>query len=178
MTIMKSLAAFIAVTSVLALGGCNGGQANNGGVAEDGAVEMEGAPPALPPGGEHDHPSEGPHHGSLIELGNEQYHAELVHDDTTGAVTIYILDGAAAAQVPIEAAEVMINLKHDGKAVQHRLAAQRDEGDPEGRSSRFVSKEPTLGDQLDAEGADPRLVVKIDGKSYSGELAHDHDHDH
>ena len=32
---------------------------------------------------EHDHPSEGPHHGSLIELGKEAYHAELVHDEKT-----------------------------------------------------------------------------------------------
>jgi len=29
--------------------------------------------------GEHAHPDKGPHGGDLIELGNEEYHAELVH---------------------------------------------------------------------------------------------------
>ena len=29
----------------------------------------------------HAHPSEGPHHGDLIELGNEEYHAEILHDE-------------------------------------------------------------------------------------------------
>ncbi|MCE2751496.1 MAG: hypothetical protein LW720_06355 [Pirellula sp.] len=36
----------------------------------------------------HAHPSEGPHHGSLVELGKEEFHAELVHDSKS--VTIYI----------------------------------------------------------------------------------------
>ena len=49
------------------------------------------------PHDDHAHPSEGPHHGSLIELGNEDYHGELVHDHATGSVTIYLLDSARRA---------------------------------------------------------------------------------
>ena len=63
---------------------------------------------------DHAHPEHGPHEGMLIELGKEEYHAELVHDDAAGTVTIYLLDGSAKNAVPITPEEVVINLKHDG----------------------------------------------------------------
>ena len=124
----------------------------------------------------HDHPSEGPHHGALIELGAEEYHAELLHDEDAGTVTIYILDGAAKATVSIAAAEITINMKHDGNAEQFTLAASADAGDPEGQSSRFVSDDEHLGEDLHAEGAEATLVLSIDGKSFRGDIQHDHDH--
>ncbi len=126
----------------------------------------------------HDHPSEGPHHGSLIELGKEAYHAELVHDEKSGSVSIYILDSAAKKSVPIKAESVLINAKHDGKGQQFTLAAAPESTDPAGQSSRFSTQEKTLGEVLDEKGTTARLVLEIDGKSYSGEIsAHDHDHD-
>ena len=124
----------------------------------------------------HDHPSEGPHHGALIELGAEEYHAELVHDEDAGTVTIYILDGAAKETVSIAAAEITINMKHDGNAEQFTLAASADSGDPEGQSSRFVSDDEHLGEDLDAEDVEATLVLSIDGKSFRGDIHHDHDH--
>lgn len=126
----------------------------------------------------HAHPTEGPHHGDLIELGNEEYHAELVHDETAGTVTIYVLDGGAVQQVPIKAAEVTINANRDGTPVQFQVPASPDESDPEGKSSRFVSSDQELAEHLDEEGADARLVLTINGKSYRGEIAHNHDHGH
>jgi len=126
----------------------------------------------------HDHPSEGPHHGSLVELGGEEYHAEFVHDEETGTVTVYVLDGAAKEVVPIEATEISINLKHDGQGEQFKLAASPDEGDPEGQSSRFVSDDAELGEDLHREGAEAQLVLQIAGKAYRGKIEHDHDHDH
>lgn len=128
----------------------------------------------------HDHAAEGhaehgPHEGSLIELGNEEYHAELVHDEAAGKVTIYVLDSAAKKAVPIEATELVINLKHDGKGEQFKLAAAPQEGDGEGKSSRFVSDEKELAEDLDAKGVQARLVIEIAGKSFTGEIKHDHD---
>ncbi len=123
----------------------------------------------------HDHPSEGPHHGHLVELGNEEYHAELVHDDDAGTVTIYLLDGTAKQAVAIDAAELMVNLKHDGRGEQFKIAAVPDDGDPNGKSSRFISDDPELAEDLDREGAEAILVVKIAGKSYRGDMSHDHD---
>jgi hypothetical protein len=124
--------------------------------------------------GHHDHPTAGPHGGGLIELGNEEYHAELVHDDQAGTVTIYVLDSAAKASVPIEATEVTINLKHDDQAEQFKLAAAADQGDPAGKSSRFVSSDAELAKHLDHEDAAPQLVLTINGKQYRGAIEHDH----
>lgn len=147
----------------------------------DASTTVETAPPPATVDGQddhagHAHPSEGPHQGSLIELGNEEYHAELVHDEATGSVTIYVLNAAATSQVPIDATEIMINLKHDGKPKQFKLAAAADAGDPQGKSSRFVSTDVELGKHLDEEAADPKLVLTINGKSFRGAITHDHDH--
>lgn len=126
---------------------------------------------------DHAHPTEGTHGGALIELGNEEYHAELIHDEKGGSVTIYLLDAHAEKAVPIDATELTINLKHDGMGEQFKLAAAPDAGDPEGKSSKFVSTEAELAEDLDHEGAEAQLVVTIEGKQFRGEIAHDHDHE-
>jgi hypothetical protein len=127
---------------------------------------------------EHAHPAEGPHGGELIELGNEQYHAELVHNLQSGAVMIYILDAAGKSAVPIDETELTINLKHDGQAEQFKLAASPDATDPPGKSSRFTSNDAELGEDLEHEEAEPQLVVTINGKQYRGRIEHgDHDHE-
>ena len=119
--------------------------------------------------GGHEHPSEGPHGGDLIELGNEEYHAELIHphdhDDDAHAhkdgdheegheehgdhegdadhnhvgITVFILDGSAKKTVAIDATEITLNLTHDGQPEQFKLAALPTEDDPEGKSSRFAA---------------------------------------
>lgn len=123
---------------------------------------------------DHDHPTTGPHHGDLIELGDE-YHAELVHD-ASDTVTLYVLDFAATQPVPIDATEVTINAKHHGKPVQFTLTASPDAGDPAGKSSRFVITDDELMHCLEHEDAEARLVISINGKSYRGVITHNHDH--
>ncbi len=137
-------------------------------------------PPAMGEDGhdDHHHPTEGPHHGSLIELGAEEYHGEMVHDEKAETVTIYVLDSAAKAAVPIESTEITINVKHGDKGSQFKLTAQPDDGDPEGKSSRFVSSDKKLGDELHDEQTEATLVLSIGGKSYRGKISHDHDHGH
>jgi hypothetical protein len=109
----------------------------------------------------------------LIELGNEEYHAELLHDDQS--VTIFILNAAADEQVPIAATEITINTKHDGQPEQFQLLASPDQSDPAGQSSRFVATDADLATHIDEEGAEHKLVLTINGKSYRGDIAHDHD---
>ncbi len=138
------------------------------------------SPPKAGPGGtaskvEHDHSSEGPHGGHLIELGDEQYHVELVLDDKAGEVTFYVLDSAAKKAVPIDAAELVVNLKHGGEAEQFKIAAKPESGETAGTSSRFFSADKELAGDLDAEGADAQLVVTIAGKQFRGAIEHEHD---
>lgn len=139
------------------------------------------APVAKPAAVEHahDHPDHGPHEGELIELGDEEFHAELVHDEKTNDITIYILDSKAKSAVAIEATEVVINLKQAGQPAQHKLTAEPDAGDAAGKSSKFVTKaNADLGGALEQEASEPRLQVTIQGKSYTGKIVHAHDHAH
>jgi hypothetical protein len=127
--------------------------------------------------GEHDHPSHGPHEGDLIELGGEDYHAEIVHTDDD-EIVIYILGSDAKTAMPIEATEVVINAVHDGNPEQFKLAASADAGDPEGKSSRFTSSDAELVEHVHDEDAEAKLVLMIGGKQHTGKIAHDHDHGH
>ena len=170
-------AAFLTLPLSLAAIGCGG----NGDPADSADHDQNGAPVEMnegPPDTAGDHPTEGPHHGGLIELGDHEYHGELVHDEEAGTVTVYILDASAKAAVPIDATEMTINLKHDGSPEQFKLAASPDAGDPEGRSSRFVSNDAELAEHLDHEDSGARLVVEIGGKSYNGPVEHEHEHNH
>jgi hypothetical protein len=144
------------------------------------AAEPAKKPEAKAPANEHDHPDEGPHGGALIELGEEEYHAEVVLDDKTHSVIIYVLGANAKDAVPIDAPEVVINLKHGDKPEQFKLKASPAKTDPKGKSSRFAVKDEDLMHDLHHKDAQARLRLKIGGKSFSGPIAaghHDH-HDH
>jgi hypothetical protein len=95
-----------------------------------------------------------------------------------GSVTVYILAGAAANTATIDAAELTINVTHDGQPEQFTLAASPEDGNSEGKSPRFISSDAELGTHLDEEGATAKLIVMIEGTSFSGAITHDHGHEH
>lgn len=121
---------------------------------------------------DHDHAATGPHGGEIIELGTADYHAEIVHE---GEATVYILDGSAKAPAALAATEISVNLSHDGKSEQFKLAAKPAAGDPAGKSSVFSSSEPELVADLKEGHAEVQLVLMIDGKQFRGTLEHDHE---
>ncbi len=126
----------------------------------------------------HAHAEEGPHKGHLIELGKEEYHAELTHDDATHKVTIYLLDGEVKKSVAIAEKELTINLVVNGKPIQFKLPAAPQSGDPAGQSSRFELSDKALCDGWDAPKSTGRLNVMIAGKQFSGEINHEGHGDH
>ena len=127
----------------------------------------------------HPHPAMGPHGGTLIELGREDYHAELVHDEGTGAVTIYILDASATRLVAISARRLTLNMRVAGKPRQFFLAAVPQPGDAARACSTFSATDAQLGDALHARAASGRLNVEIEGKVYVGAVGgHAHPHPH
>ena len=141
-------------------------------------------PPAEKPKEEHadhGHPEHGPHKGELIELGKEEYHAELVHDDATEKVTIYLLDKEAKKAVAIAEKEITLNLIAAGAAPQQfKLPAAPQADDAAGQSSRFELTEAKLCDGICVKGNKARLNVTIQGTPYTGEytVEEEHDHDH
>jgi hypothetical protein len=132
--------------------------------------------------GEHAHPTEGPHHGMLVELGNEEFHAEVVHDDAAGALTIYLLDSTATNPVTSDVAEVTINVKLGDKPMQFKLAGKASEANGEGKYSEYSLASKELLDALHEEASVARLSLSINGQPYTGEISHDdhaeHDHKH
>ena len=145
-----------------------------------GSVSAVAAQPKAQKGGHaHAHPAEGPHHGALIELGREDYHAELVHDDATNTVTIYILDGAAKDAVAIDAKQLTLNLLVGGKPQQFQLVSMPQSADPEGRYLAFACTSEPMGKAIDAKGTTGRLNLEVSGKRFVGKLGgHAHPHLH
>jgi hypothetical protein len=123
---------------------------------------------------EHSH-ADPPHGGALIEFGSD-YHGEFVHDEDS--VTIYILDEGVENQVAVAAEMLTINVTQDGDSTQYELTADADEGDEEGKSSRFTLTDSELVEALETEGTTARVTIVIDGTPYSGDISHDHGHSH
>lgn len=125
------------------------------------------------------HSREGPHHGMVINLGEDAFHAELVHDGATDTATIYILDARATKPVPIVARTITLDMLAAGKAHSFRLPAKPQADDPSGTASAFALADNYLGQILDVEGTSGYLVVEIEGKIYVGHVGgHDHSHEH
>lgn len=121
---------------------------------------------------DHDHAHHGPHEGHLIELGEEEFHAEWTHDDATGKVTIYVLDAAIKKEVPIAAETVTIVVKNKADEKSYELAAvNRTTGEmPTAHQFEIIDKE-LLG-VLETIGGDISATLKIDvnGKKFDGKI--------
>jgi hypothetical protein len=127
---------------------------------------------------EHAHPEVGPHKGKLIELGKEEYHAELVHDDATRKVTINLLDGEAKMSVAVSDKELGVNLVAGGKPQQFKLPAVPQADDAAGSTSRFELTDNDFCEALDDEKTTGRLSLMIAGKLCAGDITHAGHDDH
>ena len=164
----NSFAFVVSVAAVVGLTGCG-----------NPAMESVGAAPEAYDEHEHGHAAEGPHGGHIVELGEEEYHAEVTHDDTTHSVGVYLLDGAAKDAASSETMSVTINCIVNGQPMQFTLPAAPQPGDPAGQSSHFELVSEALCDASDAPNSSARLNVTIGGKPYVGEIeAHEHEQDH
>ena len=164
---------FLTVTlACFALAGCSKDdiQINDAPAESSEPIVMDEMPPMMDMGG---HPEHGPHGGELVELGKEAFHIEMLHG--TGAVAMYVLDGSATKPVAIEADKLTVSLKHDGEVKSFELPADPQAEDESGKSSRFTSTEAEM-DQWMESGAEGVVILQIDGKSFTGKISHDHDH--
>ncbi|EMI41002.1 hypothetical protein [Rhodopirellula sp. SWK7] len=120
------------------------------------------------------HPEHGPHGGELVELGKEAFHIEILHG--SDGVKLYVLDSAATGTVAIEADQLTVSLKHDDEVKSFELPAQSLDGEEGGKSSLFSSEDQQLNEWLES-GAEGAVTVQIQGKSFTGKIMHDHDHE-
>ena len=124
----------------------------------------------------HEHGDEGPHGGHLVELGEEEYHAEVVLDVKTKAVSVYLLSSDPQKAAPVDAKEVVLELTIDGKTGPHVAKPSPQKDDPPGKTSRFIlANDPDIKAKIDDEHElEGHVNVTINGKAYSGEITHEH----
>lgn len=135
----------------------------------------------LPGHDDHDHGAKGPHGGGIIELGEEEYHAEIVVDHDSHAVVVYVLGKDAKTAQPIAATEVKVT--PEGKdPLTLKAAAQKD--DPEGKVSKFeLVNDDVVHQLMDAGFIHGDLAITIADKPYTGHIDYhldgsDHHDDH
>jgi hypothetical protein len=126
----------------------------------------------------HDH-EHGPHSGHLVELGEEEYHAEVVFDPKDAKITIYLLDSSAKKPAATDAKEVKLELTIAGQAKSFAAKPAAESGDPPGKSSRFEIAgnsdiKAKIKDEEDLKGS---VTVTINGKTYTGRIVHEHEHE-
>lgn len=127
----------------------------------------------------HHHDDHGPNGGHVLELGEEEYHAEWIYDEESGNVKIIILDGEMKKEVPIAATEVLIETKVAGKDNAYKLAASNPTAGEKPTATRFEIEDKALVTALKAagKGVTANFKADINGKLYSAKIEH-HDHKH
>ncbi len=124
----------------------------------------------------HAHPTHGPHGGELLEIGKEEFHAELVVNESKKQMVIYLLEKDAKSSIAIEAPFLAVNFMLAGKPVQVQLKSIPQDFDQNGLSSCFGAVSPELIDALHAAKSDLKLAVRIRNKAYVTKIIHKHDH--
>jgi hypothetical protein len=164
----KCLVAALAVAFSLWLTGCNSAPNNATAPKAVDAHDHEH---------EHAHHHHGPHDGHLMEIGEEEFHAEWTHDQS-GKVTFYILDAEAKKEVPIDADKIVIDVKiGDNAPKSYELMAV---SPADGKSAAFEITDKqfaSLFDQLKSPGIVLTLHANIGGKQFD-QVVKEHDHGH
>jgi len=113
-------------------------------------------PPETPPPAKHTH--QAPHGGTLVELGEEFAHVELLLDGTTGKVTAYIFDGEVEKPIRLEQKEIVLK----GKTVSLTLEAVGSPltGEKPGDTSQFEGQSDGLKGAKEFDGTIARVVIK------------------
>ena len=128
-------------------------------------------------GGNHDHGGEhahGPHGGHIIDLGTEEFHAELTHAAEAPVVGIHLLAADSRSAAAIDAPSLTIHVSVDGTPTQYSLPAVPQPGEAAGKSSYFeLTSEPlraiVTGDTL-SPNTRARLSITIGGLPFAGEI--------
>lgn len=136
-------------------------------------------------GHSHGH-EEGPEGGHLIELGDEEYHVEWLHDDEEGVLTFIIRDAHAKEEVPIDAEHLLIDMTlEDDQGEQHQTeveipAVGRTDANPQVARFELADKQMTYN-IAENDKVTAILKVPIGGQEYTAEIeheAHGHGHSH
>lgn len=114
------------------------------------------------------------HGGEILEVGNHVAHIEMVHEEKTGMITLFVLDADGKSMGISDAARINITYKI-GKSEKRKQVIGKALKLKNGKSSVFETQDNIFKSE-DFEGI---ISIKIKGKTYRVELHHNHEgHDH
>ena len=121
--------------------------------------------PAPASAGGHSHGA-GPHGGAVADWGGGAYHVEFTVDHDKKEATVFVLGSDGHTTKPIKADKITLSI--DDPAFQVDLAAQPQEGEAAGESSRFVGQHDNLGIVREFSGS---ITGELDGTPYAADFA-------
>ncbi len=161
---MKSLLRLAFVTTALALSGCQSSSNQTGAPAANAAATPAPGPSveAAKKKGEHEHSA--PHGGTLVELGEEFAHVEIVLDAATGKLSAYALDGEAEKSVRVKQSEIEIAVKNPAVTIKLGGVANTLTGETAGDTSEFSGQSDRLKGAANFDGVIKTISIK--GKQF------------
>ena len=115
----------------------------------------------------------GPHDGTVGDWGGGKFHVEFTVDHDQQQATVYVLGSDEKTATPIAAESIELSIVDP--AMQVTLAAQPQDGDPEGQSSRFVGTHEKLGVVQEYAGT---ITGVVDGTPYTADFEEQAHGDH
>lgn len=112
----------------------------------------------------HAHEHKAPHGGTLVELGGEFAHVELVLDTEAGKLTGYVLDGEA--EKPLRLTSATLKLAVNGKDVELAAVANDLTGEKVGDTSEFAGQADMLKGLKTFDGTVAEITIR--GKTFKG----------
>ena len=124
------------------------------------------AKPTEPPPARHGH--QAPHGGTLLSLGEDFAHVELVLDSQTGQLSAFVLDGEAEKSIRLVQEEISVSIGDPSGAISVVLrgVASPLTGEKIGDTSQFEGRSERLRGRKEFEGTLLRLVVQ--GRDFAG----------
>jgi hypothetical protein len=144
-------------------------------------------------GHHHHHAEKGPHSGTLVAIGQDDAHLEIVLDAETGKLTAYVLDGQAEKAVAVKQKnlQLAVTLEHDhDDAGEHKdelpestfalMLAAVSAGE-DGTASEFAGQADELKGAHEFEAALTSITIgatPFQGVTFKYPEGNEHDHHH
>ena len=181
MFLRRSLPLFLAAASMPMFCGCPTGSG-------DGAADAPADASADADGGGHhghSHDDPGPAGGHILEIGDEEYHVEWVHDeDDDSVITFIVRDEMAKEEFPIAADRMVLEFTVEDASGQESKrevdvpAVGQSADNP--KTAKFeLTDRVAIGNILGgSEDVTTVLKVTIDGVAYEKQIEHHAGHGH
>jgi hypothetical protein len=153
---MKQLPVLLFVLALATLMGCRDSAQNTDPDHHGDAVSKEG----------HRHEHKAPHGGTVVILGPEEYHLEIVRDAGAGTLTAYVLDGEMEKflRLPIGFFTVKTRVDGDERPLRFEATGSNATGEKPGDTSMFIAQADWLKTNSTFQAVLENLEVR--GRAY------------